>query len=861
MAASTLTHLSAFARAQQVSLHLERRGEIYAGMPFVLALSAEGFDETPEPKVLPLAITGTNVRYLGASPNVSSSVVIINGKRSSSREVTMVYRYRVLAPKPGSYQVPPITVSQGNKTASTAPASFTALEIADSNEMKLRLGIPERPLWAGETFEATVDLYLRKDPQQPTFSIPLFDQDDKFEIRAPVAAPDEKTLGFAAGAREVELPYKSEPAKLDGTEYTRFRFRALATPRAVGTIKLDPARVVAGLPVGRARDDFGFPITTTSIFKAEDRPRTLEVRPLPLGDRPRGFSGAVGASFAVSTQANRTVVRVGDPIELTVLIRSDTDLTGLSLPPFAALGSHFEKWFDVPQETPAGELGKGGKTKSFRVTLRLKSTDAREIPPFPFSYFDPTSGKYATVHSEPIALSVAGSAVVGAAEVVTTPAHGESGKAAGADSKAGPMALVGADFSLSDDAATLDSARTTGDVLPLLLLLYGAPVVLFGVRVWHLRTRGRREVQSRRRARLRAVQTALADARDRPARESAARISSAFRELARAVDRRDARHPALERLETQAFDPNAAARPLGADLIKELSEVADSWSASPPNVGATGVSSLTLLLLLGGALIGGDKIARAEGSSPDQEVASARAAYQLALGQEERSARRREFSEAERRFRDLASAHPGYPELLTDWGNAALGAGELGWAALAYRRALLLAPGSTRAQRNLTWVRERLPAWANAPPTGGALTSLFFWQRAVSPALLQLIAALCFAIGVLLCIPWSSRGRTALLRRVALAPLLLWLALLTSSFVGRDTAADGVITGDGQVLRSADSVGAAPAFSDPLPAGAEVEVRETRGDWSRVLLANGVEGWVRGSGVERVAAEAQRTQQ
>src|SRR5262249_10453847 len=141
-----------------------------------------------------------------------------------------------------------------------------------------------------------------------------------------------------------------------------------------------------------------------------------------------------------------------------------------------------------------------------------------------------------------------------------------------------------------------------------------------------------------------------------------------------------------------------------------------------------------------------------EGSS---RLDVARAAYQAALSKQDRGERRLAFAQAERLFRDLAIAQPGRPELLTDWVNAALRAGELGWAVLACRRALLLSPGLDRAERNLSWVRERLPAWASGSSGDGALSSLFFWQRSFSPGRRQLLAATFFSIAVLLCIPWG----------------------------------------------------------------------------------------------------------
>ena len=98
-------------------------------------------------------------------------------------------------------------------------------------------------------------------------------------------------------------------------------------------------------------------------------------------------------------------------------------------------------------------------------------------------------------------------------------------------------------------------------------------------------------------------------------------------------------------------------------------------------------------------------------------------------------------------------------------------------------------------------------------------------------------------VAVALLIPWSARRRR-LLRRLSALPLsgvaLLGLSLLAE----RDVSRDAVVVVAGGTLRSADSLGAPPALSRPLPAGAEVVVDEVRGDFTRVSLADGQTGWL-----------------
>ncbi|HVY60436.1 MAG TPA: BatD family protein, partial [Planctomycetota bacterium] len=162
--AAALLALAAPARAQQAELSAST-SEIYAGMPFGLTVRASGFAEAPEPQVAgEVAIPGAQVTYVGQTPQVSSMISIVNGRRTDSRSVTFIFQWRVTPGAAGSYTVPAITVQQGATTASTRAAQFTAREVAASPDMKLRLDLPDRPVWVGETFPVHVDWLLRRDP-------------------------------------------------------------------------------------------------------------------------------------------------------------------------------------------------------------------------------------------------------------------------------------------------------------------------------------------------------------------------------------------------------------------------------------------------------------------------------------------------------------------------------------------------------------------------------------------------------------------------------------------------------------------------------------------------------------------------
>ena len=90
------------------------------------------------------------------------------------------------------------------------------------------------------------------------------------------------------------------------------------------------------------------------------------------------------------------------------------------------------------------------------------------------------------------------------------------------------------------------------------------------------------------------------------------------------------------------------------------------------------------------------------------------------------------------------------------------------------------------------------------------------------------------------------------LRRLAVVPLVVWATATGSAVLSTGLSNAGVLLADGAMLRSADSVGAPPAFGNPLPSGTEITVLEERSTWVRAALADGTQGWLPASGVARV---------
>ena len=840
-----LVALGQAASAATLSLSVESQA-IHADMPFILALEAKGFEEEPTPAPPDLAIEGCEVTYLGVSPNVSSSIQIVNGRRSEWREVTFVYRWRVLARESGRYTIGPLRVEQAGVEASSRAASFDADDVPATDDMSVRMQLPERPLWVGETFDVSVEWLLARDGKDYQFSVPLFNLEGA-EVAPGPPTPTGRLVSFNAGARQVELPLSQ--TVLAGRN-TRFSFDARVTLNRAGSVDLPPVRVVAQLRSGATRDSWGFRRSTYALFLAEGEPRRLTVRPLPVAGRPPTFVNAIGSGFAIDVQASRTVVSVGEPVELTVRLRGDGSLTGLSLPPLDGPGGLPAAHFSVPEGSVAGEVDEETNSKLFVFTVRVKSAEVREIPPIAFSYFDPSTGEYRTVTSEPVALSVGAGHLVGVADVVAAPTVvSQATREDRPDGGAAIATLVGADMSLSPPQATLSRPWGTEDFRLLLGALYTAPLLAALVAFALAFSGGRRTRNRTVRQALRALERALDDGQ--PARQAAPGIVAALRRLAD-VSGNDPRETSdvVERLETRAFDPTAADQAVPGEIAAELRRIAREWARRPqaptiPKASAAVVSLVALAVLIESPESLASEVAPAA-------LEDARGLYRAAIEESDRLRRVRLFASAERAYRPLAAANADAPELQVDWGNAALGTQDAGRAVLAYRRALGTAPDNERALANLTWVRDRLPVWLPRPAADGALDSLLFWRDRFSVPQLHLLGGVAFAIGVLLLTPWRRRPRW--LSVVAVPAFAVWIVAAGSALLTGGAADDAVVVADGVTLRSADSTGASPTFANPLPAGTEVGIVEARDAWVRVALADGTRGWLTASSVEAVTA-------
>jgi hypothetical protein len=425
---------------------------------------------------------------------------------------------------------------------------------------------------------------------------PLFDEfrfgPDEQPTRRSTQLPIETRQGrlsLAASAREEQR---------DGRRFVVVSARRTLIPDRAGEFALAPITTTLRKATAWARarsplegfDDFGFGSSLfrdllddrrrparTALGRAVGEPQTLVVKPFPLEGRPASFAGAVGSGFSIDVAADRTVVRVGDPIALDITLQGEGNIDNASLPPLSADGGMNPQLFRLTDGDVPGTLAEGAK--HFRVSVRVADESVAEIPALAYSWFDPASETYQTARSKPIALRVMPAQVVSAADVVRgdhrAGAAGEKLTAANGgasdrpdETSQSPLAasrssfsLSGADLAIEPDAAIVlrDARATLGNRRVLPTMIYAAGCLLILVAVIDRRRRNVDPALVARRKTLRQQQARIARAAGLARAEAAAEIAAALRVLIAEIPDipRDAAQAVVAECESIVYAPNS----------------------------------------------------------------------------------------------------------------------------------------------------------------------------------------------------------------------------------------------------------------------------------------------------------------
>ena len=402
--------------AQDVEFKASAPAQVIMGRPFQLTYSVnQRAKDLRAPEF-------TDFDYVaGPYTSQSSSTSFVNGKRTSSFQLT--YTYTLLATKEGTFTISPATIkvdgeqytsngvriavlpadepahtntnSQSHSAGSSTSQQSESQNISSEN-IFMRTLVSKTKVHEQEAILLTYKLY--------------FAGVDVAQLTNNTRLPEFK--GFLK--QELEMSeIQTELEHYNGRNYqTATLYRTLLFPQRSGDIVIDPAQFEALLRVqNRAQvrsifDDFFNSYTT--VTKALHSPGvTINVSALPAG-KPAGFSGGVG-HFNISSSISSTELQANEAVTLTVTIQGTGNMKLLKTPAvdwpegFEVYDPKVTNNFNV---TTSGVSG----TKTIEYLAIPRAGGVYTIPAIQFAYYDTQADTYRSLATPEYTLNIARSA-------------------------------------------------------------------------------------------------------------------------------------------------------------------------------------------------------------------------------------------------------------------------------------------------------------------------------------------------------------------------------------------------------------------------------------------------------------------
>ena len=800
----------------------------------------------------------------GPQSGSSTSISIVNGKRTKTSQFT--YTYVLLPRRAGRFSLPVATASAGGTTVSSKPVTVEVVAGGSSSasgsssgsapggasartdgtisdrDLFMRLTLSRSNVVIGEPVTATLKLYQRvdiagfEDARFPTFN-GFWNQ----EVETPT------NISFS---REVvgEEIYNSAVLR-----------RWVLIPQQAGTLTIDPAELVCLVNIrvaGRSNSIFDsfFEDNVRRIRKRVTTPAaSVTVRSLPSGV-PASFGGGVG-SFTMTAKLSKDSLKTHDAASLIVTVSGKGNVSLLQAPEIR-FPADFEVYDVKTSENTDRSVGGTSGSKTFEYPFIPRSHGDFELEPVEYAYYDVNAGRYVTLTSGPLSVSVARGK---GAAVRETPSDGlpaverKGVKNLGEDIRFIEMRRP----SFASDAGFLVS-RPLYWILAVLLAV-SAAVVWF---VFRKQAARRADVAgSRNRAATKMAMKRLRQTKEFLDKD----LRSAFyEELHRALlgfvsDKLGMQVEDLTRDNISARLQESGA---GADLAGQFADLLDACEFAryaPDGEGGSMqdhyetavrvISSLSASMkrkpsggaavLLAVLLLSAPAVMRAADNYPDSLWNAGVSAYQDGR-----------WTDAVSDFRALSAAGIESAAVWYNLGNASFKAGDVPGAILAYERTLKLDPSHADARFNLefaqTQIQDRIDAvpefilktWARKccwllSSDAWAVLSLFFLAGALALLLLYLLGR------------GTGLRKTGFFGAIA-AALVFILCLNFSLWQSRDyTRADSAI-----VMRPVSSVKSSPSGGNAakdlfvLHEGTKVRILDNVGDWCNIELSDGRQGWI-----------------
>ncbi len=398
--------------------------EAAIGQSLILRLDVKGADAVDPPR---LSVPGVEISWQGGGPRNSTSMMTVNGSTTTTVSKSFAGSWSLKAKAAGSYHLDPVDLKVGGKSLRLGALDWTVRAAPSSDRYFLRQKLKPDTTIPGLEVEYSLVWYLGESARGPEFNLPILDEPGIELVQDSLQSPNADSFQVQYGGHTLVGIKGTET--VGGKSYTTLSFDFKVKASKSGRYDLSGTGVTFEGVVGssKAQDFFGNIVEQPSYgtLSAQAPSVALVVRELPEKGKLKPFSGLIG-KLSLGWEGARKDYRVGEPIRLKlklggVLNKPDLDLDYMVCS--ALSGADFQAGADETVAAPAagaalsgataggtGAKGEAGTLERSYV-LRAKHPGALRIPALKLNYFDPEAQRYGEAKTDPIDLSISGSAL------------------------------------------------------------------------------------------------------------------------------------------------------------------------------------------------------------------------------------------------------------------------------------------------------------------------------------------------------------------------------------------------------------------------------------------------------------------
>ncbi len=333
-----------------------------------------------------------------AGPSQSTSFSSINGKSSFKQ----TYTYIIQPTVKGNFTISSASIIYRGETLKSNTVRITVTDAIElpkdpndpryvaSQNIHLVAEISNANPYVGESISVVYKLYV---------NINKVNVQNTREVSSPTFN------GFWNQSMKVES-WEAKSGTFQGQPHRYVVVkRALLIPHKSGKLEINPLEleISAGTPMGR-RDFFGNMIFNDVSFTATSGKRVINVKPLPLENKPVYFNGAVGV-FNFNVTSSKKTLQANESASLLVEVSGKGNLKLIELPKIISPPGLevYEPEHNEKINTSLNGL-RGKINDRYAVVPQFKGKF--KIPEVSFSYFDPKTEEYHTITSDALFINV-----------------------------------------------------------------------------------------------------------------------------------------------------------------------------------------------------------------------------------------------------------------------------------------------------------------------------------------------------------------------------------------------------------------------------------------------------------------------